>query len=137
MKFCCTLLLLCLQVFLARGFQTASLAGRKDLMTRFSEAPKPRAPMRTIWFDPEVDDTKGFGLGDRVKVKIDQKLWHVNGYREEGLQIQGAEGTITNIWLRSRKGFKEITVNLPLVVEFEEPVKFKAHFNFDEVDKLS
>jgi len=85
---------------------------------------------------PEEDDTKGFQPGDKIKVLKDVKLWHVNGFRDEGISAQGMEGEVVNIWLRSRKNLKEVTVNLPLVVQFTEPTSFKAHFDFDEVEKL-
>mmetsp|Transcript_4144 Transcript_4144/g.5742 ORF Transcript_4144/g.5742 Transcript_4144/m.5742 type:complete len:139 (-) Transcript_4144:445-861(-) len=108
-----------------------SNGGNKGVVTCLS-ATRPEQKL----YIPEEDDTKGFQPGDKIKVLKDVKLWHVNGFRDEGISAQGMEGEVVNIWLRSRKNLKEVTVNLPLVVQFTEPTSFKAHFDFDEVEKL-
>eukprot|EP00640_Fibrocapsa_japonica_P006297 CAMPEP_0113934256 /NCGR_PEP_ID=MMETSP1339-20121228/1610_1 /TAXON_ID=94617 /ORGANISM="Fibrocapsa japonica" /LENGTH=124 /DNA_ID=CAMNT_0000935983 /DNA_START=111 /DNA_END=485 /DNA_ORIENTATION=+ /assembly_acc=CAM_ASM_000762 len=83
----------------------------------------------------EDDDTEGFARGDRVRVVDEVKFFHPKGYAKEGLDAEGLEGTVENVFLRAKTG-EMLTINRPVIVSFTEPVKFTAHFDFDEVEKI-
>lgn len=77
-------------------------------------------------------------VGDKVKVKVDMKVYHVPGFKT-GMEIKGKEGTVdSNI-----TEFKGVTLspNYPWKIRFDyeaenKPKKFFVHLDEDEIEKV-
>eukprot|EP00611_Tribonema_gayanum_P028537 TRINITY_DN735_c0_g1_i1.p1 TRINITY_DN735_c0_g1~~TRINITY_DN735_c0_g1_i1.p1 ORF type:complete len:174 (-),score=53.48 TRINITY_DN735_c0_g1_i1:480-950(-) len=82
------------------------------------------------------ENALGISIGDRVRVKqMEQRFYHIQAFKDEGLDATGFEGEVKDIKLVSKKTGKEITANRPVMVAFTAPHKFMAHFEFDELDR--
>eukprot|EP00892_Ulva_mutabilis_P007681 jgi/Ulvmu1/5285/UM022_0079.1 len=79
-----------------------------------------------------------FETGDKVKVKVDMKVYHVPGFKE-GLEIKDKEGTI-DANITEFKGVS-LSPNYPwkIKIDYEasgKPKKFFVHLDEDEIEKM-
>ncbi|KAG5177838.1 hypothetical protein JKP88DRAFT_281651 [Tribonema minus] len=82
------------------------------------------------------DNPQGLEVGQSVRVlAMEQRFYHIQQFKDEGLDATGFEGVIKEIKLTSKKTGAEITANRPVLVTFTEPYKFIAHFEFEELER--
>jgi hypothetical protein len=71
-----------------------------------------------------------FAVGDRVRVVAKKlALRHVPGHAE--LNPNGAVGEVVKVY-----DYRMVSANLPIVVVFTEPRKYRAHFEVDELEAV-
>ena len=76
----------------------------------------------------KVDEAPALAVGDRVRVlAADLTLFHVPGHTN--FNPKGLEGSVVKV-------LSGTSANLPVVVGFEEPRKFRAHFQTSELERV-
>lgn len=71
-----------------------------------------------------------FAVGDRVRVvATGLEFYHVP--KHPNLDPKGLEGSVLRVI-----DYDQVSANLPVVVEFQEPRKFRAHFETHELERL-
>eukprot|EP00307_Rebecca_sp_RCC1486_P014903 CAMPEP_0119415530 /NCGR_PEP_ID=MMETSP1335-20130426/9523_1 /TAXON_ID=259385 /ORGANISM="Chrysoculter rhomboideus, Strain RCC1486" /LENGTH=127 /DNA_ID=CAMNT_0007440535 /DNA_START=9 /DNA_END=392 /DNA_ORIENTATION=+ len=77
----------------------------------------------------DSDEAAAFEVGERVRVIASNLvLYHVPKHPE--LNPKGLDGTVAKLF------GNDISANLPIVVAFEEPRKFTAHFLASELERV-
>uniref|UniRef100_A0A061S417 Intraflagellar transport protein ift122 n=1 Tax=Tetraselmis sp. GSL018 TaxID=582737 RepID=A0A061S417_9CHLO len=72
--------------------------------------------------------------GTRVRVKTSVKVYHVPKTKGAETELEGKEGVVAAV-VSTYKG-EPTSATLPVRVKFEEPVKFIAHLDEDELEIL-
>lgn len=71
-----------------------------------------------------------FAVGDRVRVVAKKLAFrHVPGHAM--LNPNGAVGEVVKVY-----DYRVVSANLPIVVMFTEPRKYRAHFEVDELEAV-
>eukprot|EP00871_Galdieria_phlegrea_P000782 jgi/Galph1/1704/GphlegSOOS_G382.1 len=78
----------------------------------------------------QVEQRFGFSCGHWVKVTVDVTVYHVPKMKE-GIPMKDRVGRVIG-FCDTFKG-QPITANYPIVVQFEEPVRFTCHFSATEI----
>ena len=74
-------------------------------------------------------------MGDKVKVTAEGVMMkHLPKYKA-GLDVHGLEGEVMDLVFFSKDGV-EVSTNRPVLVSFQDP-KFRAHFEFEEIEKAN
>jgi hypothetical protein len=120
------------------GLATRTPSSRTPLLSRACRAAG-RAPSRMMepmaldldflnGLAAEGEEAIGFAVGDRVRVIASGLAFmHVPGHKP--LDPRGAEGEVVRV-------ITDISANLPVVVAFEKPRKYRAHFEVHELERL-
>jgi hypothetical protein len=87
-----------------------------------------------------------FQVVDLVKVTKDIRIWSVKPYTDEGFEIKGFTGKVTQLLLYGRKHGTLCSAITPIKVEFEPTgegippgmftKKFVGHFSHDELELI-
>ena len=81
----------------------------------------------------EHENPNNIKMGDRVKVVAGfVKMMHLPKFKQ-GLEVMGLEGEVMDLLFFSKDGV-EVSTNRPVLVKFDDP-KFRAHFEFEEIEK--
>jgi hypothetical protein len=76
-------------------------------------------------------DVPKFAVGDRVRVVAKKLAFrHVPGHAN--LNPNGAVGEVVKVY-----NYRVVSANLPIVVMFAEPRKYRAHFEVDELEAVA
>jgi len=82
----------------------------------------------------EHENPDGWKAGDTVKVvATGVKMMHLPKFKG-GLVVDNIEGEIKELVFQSKDGV-EVSTNRPVLVQFKEPCKFMAHFEFEELER--
>jgi hypothetical protein len=75
-----------------------------------------------------------FTVGQRVRVAAAVDMKHVPGHKQ-GFDARGAEGTVTRVYEVDADG-STLTPNHPVKVQFDEPKRWTAHFDAEELEAV-
>ena len=82
----------------------------------------------------EVEKKPAFEVGQRVRVARSIIMYHMSGKRNQPVDVQGMEGTVTKDV--SYKDGVEMSANCPFIVSFDDPPRFRAHFSENELEAI-
>jgi len=90
------------------------------------------------WINEDFVNPQNIVEGSTVKILTDEKFFHVpklNKLHPEGFTCKDLVAKVMKICIENKDGVI-CSANRPVIVKFEEPVKFTAHFGFSELDLI-
>ncbi len=91
--------------------------------------------METLTQQKNIGSSVGMKVGDRVRVKDSIVVYHHPEHRGKPLNIQGFEGEVVSI-VNEWQG-RPVSANFPILVQFADSKKFKAHLRENELEVIS
>ena len=90
------------------------------------------------WINEDFVNPQNIAEGSTVKILTEEKFFHVpklNKLHPEGFSCKDLEAKVMKICIENKDGVI-CSANRPVIVKFEEPAKFTAHFGFAELDLI-